>query len=214
MQEIDIDDVLRQLFKGAEAGAPPPPSAQWLLEQARPWWEKSLAQFRGAVRCANSVQCAQPVGLGKEVGRGKPDSDTRQAQVPTVILESGRPAGTRAKVVRLEFVKTEMILRIELERHLTAIETASITLVDLEGKPMLETEAEPVSGGDLRLRVELPDELLEQWRHLRARDPLPFCLIIRPTGAAVPPGGSAKEFVRRSCWRVVDAQLVGFPVVH
>jgi hypothetical protein len=174
--EVPIQELLRWRLARAETEAPPAPRAARLLELARPWWETWPERFKELVTRLSQVEVAY--------GHAMADSRRISAEnlVPTIIVRSAAEIGTSARVLYFSARDGQLRLRFQLDTSQDCSEPAyEATFVSrTSSQPLFSTHIERSANGEYSMSESLSEELANEWELLKATDPMPFRLILRP----------------------------------
>ncbi|SRR6266566_934481 len=174
-REIDIEQLLRWRMERAEARAPLAPSAAYLLEIARPWWETWPERFESYARQLGAIRISYGYAMS-ELHHGHTGYP-----VPTLIARGDDEVESPARVLYMSVRDGRLRLRFQIEPIPRADHSFEVTFVSESGlRPILSTNAVLSVDGEYRLDVELPEELAVTWESLRVTDQMPFRFILRP----------------------------------
>ena len=177
--DASIERLLRWRLARAASEAPSAPSAAWLLALAEPApsWTEQLTELVRRVR-------AMPVALG--FAQAGPLDARHGHPVPTLIAHS-HGTETYSRVLYLAVRDGWLRLRFQLDAGALAVGEVNaaprydVTFVaDAESAPLLSATADVSVDHEYRLDAPLPDALARAWAGLRAADPMPFRLVLRP----------------------------------
>jgi hypothetical protein len=172
---MTVEQLLHWRLARAEAEAPPAPRGAYLLELARPWWERWPERFQSLVERLRQIQIAY----------GHAMAEPRQSQsghpVPTLIVRAVEELETSARVLYLNVRNGRLRLRFQLDAAAAqGHERFDVTLVaDNSERPLLSAPAMLSLESEYRLDAELSEELARGWEQLKVTDRMPFRLILR-----------------------------------
>jgi hypothetical protein len=173
--KVTISQLLRWRVSQAEADAPPAPSADRLLEMARPWWEVWPEQFRSLVDRLGQIQVAYEDAM----------EETRPSRggfrVPTLIALANQECEARASVLYLNVRNNRLRLRFRLNAVAAQLpECIEATFVaESSALPRLSARATLSVDAEYCIDTELPVNLAREWEHLNVTDRMPFRLLLR-----------------------------------
>jgi hypothetical protein len=174
--KVSIEELLRWRLTAAEIDAPPRPHAAELLAWARPWWEKYPDRFQTVLHSLMTLQ--RPIG--------DPIAQTGQPSlpqpVPALIVRVDEQIQACVGLQYLKLRDGRLHFRFYLVACANPVEESyEVTFVSsLSAQPLFFAEARRWAETEYRLDTEVPLDLTEPWGSLRATDPVPFRLILRP----------------------------------
>jgi hypothetical protein len=174
--QISIEQLLRWRVALAETEAPPPPRAARLLELARPWWERYPRRFQSFLERVGKMEIA----YGHAMAESRPACTVHP--VPALIVRSEEQIEACAQVLYLSLRDGQLRLRFQLKGGPEPADPGfEITFVsNMPARPLFSALATRSVDNEYRLDTELPPEIIEEWRHLRVTDRMPFRFILRP----------------------------------
>jgi hypothetical protein len=174
--EIPIEQLLRMRLAMAETEAPPAPRAARLLELARPWWETWPERFRELVTRLGQMEVAY--------GHAMAESRRISAEnpVPTIVVRAAAEIETSARVLYFSARDGQLRLRFQLDAGQDCSEPAyeATFICRLSAQPLFSTHIERSANGEYSMSDSLSGEIAGKWELLKATDPMPFRLILRP----------------------------------
>ncbi|MGO8699251.1 MAG: hypothetical protein ACLQVY_16215 [Limisphaerales bacterium] len=173
--KLTIEQLLRWRLARAEAEAPPPPRATFLLELAQPSWEIWPACFQPLVERLSQIQISYGHALAgpRQPHPGPP--------VPALIVRAGEERETVASVLYLSVRQGRLRLRFLLDAaSAQAQEQFEATFIANDSeRPLFSTPAILCLDCEYRIDTELSEELSRSWKQLKATARMPFRLILR-----------------------------------
>jgi hypothetical protein len=168
------DTLLHWRLAGAERTAPPPPSADRMLERLRPWWDvwpDRLVAVRQELANLQVIFGHAAVNTASG-GMGVP--------VPTIFLDERGQTGSVARILFISL--RDQTLRVRFQIDVMPEGEAGdleLTLVsDVPSLPLVNAEARAVAPNEYRVETELPLELARPWASLKGGDRMPFSLVL------------------------------------
>jgi hypothetical protein len=180
--EVTIDELLRWRLASAEVDAPPRPRAAELLAWAQPWWDRYPARFQNVLQLLMTLETAVGNAMAQT---GQPCA---LDPVPTLIVRADEQTQARVGVLHFNLREGRLHFRFYLDACGNSFEDSfEVTFVsNSPPKPLFFVQARRLAETEYRIDAEISPEQAAQWAGLKATDPMPFRLILRPkvTGAA------------------------------
>ena len=173
--KLTIEQLLRWRLARAEAEAPPPPRAAFLLELAQPWWETWPTCFQALVERVSQIQTVYGHAMAQ------PRQPHPGHPVPALIVRAGEEIETVTRILYLSVRRGRLRLRFLLDAaSAQAQEKFEATFVaDHSERPLFSTSAILCLNCQYRIDTELSEELSRHWEQLKVTDRMPFRLILR-----------------------------------
>ena len=177
-RKIAIKQLLHWQLARAKGAATPAPSARRLLEAARPWWETQPEQFKAWAERLGRIQIAS--GDAK----AKPKASSAGHLVPVLIVHRAKTVETSGRIIYLNVRDGRIRLRLNMDTViLNSLQGIEVTFVDSQLRPLLSAAATSLRNQEYHLDIELPEPLAREWERLKAKDRMPFRLIVHSSKA-------------------------------
>ena len=175
---VPIERLLRWRLGRAEADAPPAPTAERLLELARPWWERWPERFRAQLMRLRHMPLAYGYAMSPS------ERDRRGHPVPTLIAGADDiETYTRVTYINVRDARFRMRFQVDGATIHPYQAFDAIFVSDSSENPLCAAVAVRSHADEYRVDVDLPDHLVRSWGALRVTDQMPFRMVLRPADA-------------------------------
>jgi hypothetical protein len=173
-RKTSIQQLLRWRLAQSRASPPPAPRAAYLLQAARPWWEKQPKTFESQVEQLKRIKSVYGHAPG---ATARSDNGYR---VPALIVRGEEESENYARITYFDVPDMRLLLSFKLETALKPVETAfQVTFISEPGaRPFFCVAAIVSAEGNYIIETEILAEIASEWGQLKRSDQMPFRLIL------------------------------------